>query len=132
MKLTVYFVKGHCCTSLLPKSNGQHFYSTNKLHVTLKSIPCSLITQTFDKKPFSVNRKLLYRFSDGYFQVCVMKGECPFVDNSNCTFRVKSTQNKETMILEVLLMRSMLWSIDTCQSNVSSDQYYVTIARAQV
>ena len=26
----------------------------------------------------------------------------------------------------------MLWSIETCQSKVSADQYHVTISRAQV
>ena len=26
----------------------------------------------------------------------------------------------------------MLWSIDTCQNNVSADQYHVTISRAQI
>ena len=26
----------------------------------------------------------------------------------------------------------MLWSIDSCENNVSADQYYMTVSRAQV
>ena len=43
-------------------------------------------------------------------------------------------QRHATLVYCVLLWywTSMLWSIDTCQSRVSADQYHVTISRAQV
>jgi len=48
--------------------------------------------------------------------------------------RRRSCVRQAALVYRVLLWywTSMLWSIDNCQDNVSTDQYHVTISRTQV
>ena len=49
-------------------------------------------------------------------------------------FQITGWQRHAALVYCVLLWywTSMLWSTDTCQNKVSTDQYHVTISRAQV
>ena len=54
--------------------------------------------------------------------------------NMAAILQIIGWQRHAALVYHVLLWywTSMLWSIDTCQNNVSADQYHVTISRAQV